>query len=181
MATTPLFVASQAELKTQLRLEFSDNNSGAAALFNQCVLHARLEMVRRLTLARVQTLQATAFVEDPTTDAQYLRAIANQTEMLMVKCHALKSFRVAFMDASGDAKLRWNDEALTREIGSDEGLEMQLQCCRDQIEANIASLDGGSLGKERRSQVFDGSPECKAPKVGDSVKNIAVWRPSNDE
>lgn len=169
--TDPLFIADLATLKTQLRLSgvpasATDTNE----IINQAILHARLAFYRRLGGQRVTTLLAIGFVDNPTTDDEILRAIANQTEATLVMCYLLRHLPHAWMDASGDINKRWNDEAPFREVGTEQVAE-RVTACESAIEENMQLLDGSEdIGDEVSIQTFDGTPDCPTPRIGLSLR-----------
>lgn len=166
----PLFVADEATLKSKLRLSAVPATAvDTEAIIDEGILHARVEFYRELGTAKVTALLAIAFTETPTTEDGVLRALANITEVMMVRCYLMIHLPNTFMDASGDVNARWNEEAPTRERSSME-LSEQIKACKNAIMENLLVLAGGDIDECAEIQTFDGSPDCPAPNVGMSLK-----------
>jgi hypothetical protein len=169
MATAPLFVADLDTLKDKLRFTNLPSDSAALPLLNEAILSARLAFYRRLGDTRTNALAATSFVENPASAAQVLRAIANTTEVKMVRVRVMRTLPVLFQDASGGALKEWNEEAPFREAGMS-SLDMEIKRLEDEIEEDMQILEGEEdQGAERAWRVFDGTRDCAAPQIGDSL------------
>lgn len=168
--TNPLFVADLPTLKSLLRMtEVPSDSTDALAILDEGILRARLQFYRRLGTTRVGQLLAITFEENPTTEDEVLRALANTVEVKLVLCHLLERLPNTWMDASGDIHKRWNEEAPVRERSPAEIID-QLSSCRDQIEEDMQILAGEEqVGDEELIQTFDGTPDCPAPRVGRSL------------
>jgi hypothetical protein len=173
----PLFVASEAALKSALRLSAVPASAlDTEAIIDEAILRARLRFYRDLGATRTNELVALPYTDQPTTEDQVLRALANTVEVKMVKCQLLRDLPNTFMDASGDVNSRWNEEAPTRERGGFD-LEEELSRCENEIVAALVDLAAPNTLDCDEVQVFDGTPDCQTsfpattPRVGMSLKN----------
>lgn len=165
--TDPLFVADLATLKALLRMtEVPSDSTDALAILNEGILKARLKFYRRLGTARVGQLLSISFVENPTTEDEVLRALANTVEVKLVLCHLLVRLPHVWMDASGAIDKQWNEEAPVREQAPVE-LADRLSACQNEIEEDMQVLAGeDQIGDEDLIQTFDGTPDDPTPRVG---------------
>lgn len=173
----PLFVADEAALKSALRLSAVPASAlDTEAIIDEAILRARLRFYRDLGATRTNELVAMTFTDQPTTDDEVLRALANTVEVKMVKCQLLRDLPNTFMDASGDVNSRWNEEAPTRERGGFE-LSDELKRCENEIVAALTDLAAPETLACDEVQVFDGTPDCQTsfptntPRVGMTLKN----------
>jgi hypothetical protein len=132
-------------------------------------LNARLRFIRRLGLTRVNTLVAYNYEEDPATEQDVLRALANSTEIKMVRLNLMRVLPTAFMDGSATLQ-QWNQEAPFRSA-SQSDLSVEMQRLDAEIEEALDLLAGDDeVGSEETIQGTNIGPDC--PKwVGGSV-----WR-----
>lgn len=154
MATTPLFVADDATLKSKLRLTGIGTGSDTEEILEQAVLDTRVEIYSRLGTSRTNELVATAFAENPTSEAAVLRAMCNSLEIKMVRLRLLDVLPVLFMDNSGIEADIINEDATFRALQPDQLDTMRAEC-KAQIEKYIALLTGAeTLGSIPQSQAF---------------------------
>lgn len=172
----PLFVADEATLKSALRLSAVPASAlDTEAVIDEAILRARLRFYRDLGSARTNELVALTYTDQPTTDEEVLRALANTVEVKMVKCQLLRDLPNTFMDASGDVNARWNEEAPTRERGSFE-LGDELARCENEIVAALVDLADPNAVDCDEVQVIDGTPDRQTsfppntPRVGMTLK-----------
>ena len=176
----PLFVADLETLLKKLRLSsVPDSALDSLSIIDEAVLRARVRFYRDLGTARTNELVALAFTETPTDDDGISRALANTVEVRMVYCELLRLLPNTFMDSSGDADERWNEEAPLRERGGG-ALEDELRHCENQIVSDLLALADDSLDECDEAQVFDGTADCPAPRVGMSLKNFGRRSTSED-
>ncbi len=175
--TDPLFVADLDTLKAKLRLSgVPPQATDTLAILDEAILRARLAFLRRLGPQRVGVLLALSFNENPLTEEEVLRALANTTETKQVYVELLRKLPNQFMDASGDANRRWNEEAPFRERGPTE-MQSEVQRLLDEIEEDMEMLAGEEvLGEESQFKTFDGTPNCTPPRPGDSIRRGGLSR-----
>lgn len=139
----PLFIASTAALKAQLRLSGTAQPDGLA-MINTAMLEARLYLFRLLGQTLISTLQGYVFTEDATTAEDFARLKANMCELALVRQHLLRTMPVLFMDSSGAKREAWNDEGFTRRAQQSEvAAEIErLQLDIDQWIAELVAADG---------------------------------------
>lgn len=165
----PLFVSDLDTLKAKLRLSAVPISAvDTQSIIDQAVLDARVRFYRALGAARVAAILTTSFTATPTTDAQVIRALAQGTEILMVRCILMRTLPTAFLDASGDVDHRWNEEAPLRESATQGAKE--LAHCEREVEAALRELAEPSTTCE--VQMYDGTPDgqttfpTQTPRVG---------------
>lgn len=141
MATAPLFVADLATLKPKLRLSGVPTISDADDIINEAILVTRQKFYRELGVARITALLVLPFVETPSTNDQILRAVANSTEVLMVRCELMSMMPMMFMDGNADQNQIMQDEALFRDSTSSQLEQMRMQC-ELEIQQNMDLLAG---------------------------------------
>lgn len=141
MATVPLFIADLATLKSKIRLSGVPTTSDAEDIINEAILIVRQKFYRDLGTDRVAVLKAIAFSETPTTNDQVLRAVANSTEVLWVRCELMSMLPSMFMDGNADQSQIFQDEALFREAAANE-LEQSRMRCEMEIQQNLDLLRG---------------------------------------
>lgn len=169
--TDPLFVQDLATLKSLLRLSgVPSSATDTLAIIDEAILKARLSFYRRLGQQRVGILLATAYDANPTGEDGVLRALANVVETKLVYVELLRKLPNQFMDASGDANRRWNEEAPFRERGSSDA-QLEINRLLDEIEEDMQMLEGSeSLADEVSYKVFDGTPDCPPPRPGATLQ-----------
>ena len=169
--TNPLFVADLDTLKLRLRLsDISSKNDDALAILDEGILNARIAFWSRLGEERVGELVAITYNENPGTEDEILRALANTTEVKLVWCFLLERLPHAWMDSSGDLDRRWNEEAPFRETSATD-LEEKLERCRAEIAEAMDLLSGDDdLGDACRIKTLIVSPKKCPPKPGDSLR-----------
>jgi len=141
----PLFVADADTLRASLRLSaLNTSPSDAVVLVDDAIREVRLGFARRLGLTRVTELVAMVYdpaVGAPTTEDEMLRECANLTEILWVRKLLLTRLPTVFRDSSGEPRLDFNTEALTRETAEADRQE-ELDRLTATIEDNLDFLAG---------------------------------------
>lgn len=180
--TNPLFVADLATLKASLRLTNVPSTSGdALAILDECILKARLSFYRRLGEQRVGVLVGYTYDPNPASKEQILRALANVVEVKLTYVELLRRLPNQFMDASGDANRRWDEEAPFRERGPT-AAEKEISRLLDEIEEDMEMLNAEEgLGDEVQYKVFDGTPTFIPPRPGDSMRTFRRFGRCNSE
>lgn len=169
--TDPLFVADLDTLKAAVRLTgVPPSRTDTLAILNEAILKARLDFNRRLGAQRVAQLAAITYNENPTTDDEIARALANQVETNIVYVQLLRKLPNLFMDASGAAQRIWNEEAPFRERGPTT-LDKEIHRLENQIEEDMELLSSEeAIPDETTIKTFDGSRTTAAPRPGDSLR-----------
>jgi hypothetical protein len=183
----PLFIASEADLESKLRLSaVPATATDTHAIIDEGILHARVEFYSELGEVRVAALVAEAYSETASTEAGILRMLANLTEVMIVKCYLMVNLPTMFMDASGDANKVWNEEAPLRERGSMDVAD-ELLACRNKIAENMLVLAANDTDECQDIQVFDGTPDCQTsfpentPRIGMSLKGPSGVNPPAED
>ncbi len=158
MSVTPLFLDSMTTLKSKLRLSGA-SAADALAMLDTIVEEVRIGFYLRLTQARITTILATAYAANPTTDAGYLRALANATEVLWCRLKALRLFPTLIAEGAGNKLQSWNDEGVFRPQGQSD-LAAEFTRLETELENNLEILAGEQTsGDVRTIQTFDGTPD----------------------
>jgi len=180
--TNPMFVADLDTLKSKLRLTGLAADSAAEEILDEAILDARASFYRRLDRTVVTALLAIPFNENPTSEADVKRAIANLVEVKLVKIQLMRNLPVLFQDSSGTAQRVWNEEAPFREAGLS-SLESEIKRLEAEIEESFQILDGEEeQGAEQNWRIYDGVRETAAPRPGDSVRrnpNVRTYLPED--
>lgn len=156
MAVAPLFVASMAVLKAELRLTGLRSGSDAESLLDRAASSARVYLYQRLGLTIVGEMVALSDVDNPTTAAQVRRKAATLVEVEIVRCELIEIMPVMLGDASGDAQQAYNVEGVWRQITPEERIEL-LARCKARIEELIELiLSEDELGEDLTVRVFAG-------------------------
>lgn len=137
----PLFVANLDTLKSRLRLSGTtgvDPNEQVATAVRQ----ARVGFYDRLGESRVSQIVAITRGDPPTTADQITRERAELCETLWVKMLLIQALPVLFMEAAGVTQQAWNEEGLTRGLGSKE-LQKMVDNLQVQIDDYLSGLDSG--------------------------------------
>jgi hypothetical protein len=167
----PLFVPSRLALKQALRLSGVPDLDAADYLLDQAVRRARSGFYRKLTHARVVTLQGYSLSSPPNPDStqEYLRLMAEDTEVDWVRLELTYLIPLMHQDSSGDALDQWNEVAPFRKMDTEE-LEMLRSHMIHVIEQNLDMLSGDEVAGSEitiRGEVVE--PEEKPPSLGDSL------------
>lgn len=166
---SPLFVTDTATLKARLRLSDA-TQSDALAILDEAVLRARVRFFRVLGDTRINQLLAVTFTDTPTTDEQAMRALASVVEVKMVYCTLMRLLPNAFIDSAGGVLRAWNEEAPVRERGV-EDLEDEIRRCEREIASDLVALADDSFEDGCEDvQVFDGTADCPAPRIGQTLR-----------
>jgi len=170
MATAPLFVATVEELKSKLRLASIPAGQGADILFDETLLAVRTHFYRALGPARVAELAALPFNENPATEDEILRAVANTTEVKWMRMELMRVLPTLFKDSSADQHQVYHDEALFRETPGDQ-LSIERERLWSDIQENLELLRGDEELDEEVQGISASTPESDstAPRPGQSV------------
>lgn len=169
----PVFVPSRAALKSALRLDGVPDSDPADTLLDQAVRRARAGFYRRLTHSRVVTLQGYALSSPPNPDdkQEYLRLMAEDTEVDWVRLELTWLIPQMHQDSSGDALDAWNEVAPFRKMDAEE-LELLRNHLRGTIEQNLDMLRGDEeAGSETSIRGKAVGPKDPPPRMG-----YSLWR-----
>ncbi len=169
MATSPLFIVDVATLKAKLRLSGVPSASDADDIINEAILTVRAGFYRELGSPRVASIQALPFTEDPVTNDQVLRAVANTTEVKWVRAELFRTLPLSFMDGNADQNQVFQDEALFREA-SQHQLDLERVRLETEIQQNLDLLRGAEdIASEATMRVATICPAVTPPLPGDTV------------
>jgi hypothetical protein len=150
----PLFVPSLADLKANLRLSgTSDLNTDFDALLEQAVRKVRVSLRSKLGQARITVLQSYTQDSSPVAPdelTEYLRELAELTEIDMVKLELTYLLPMLFMEGAAGAKEVYNEEGAFRKTDSFEMGSLRARLRQD-IQANLRVLNGKIDLEDRHS------------------------------
>lgn len=170
--TAPLFVPSLAELQSKLRLGGLPDEADSVEILNEGIQTARVAFFRRLGSGTLDSLAAVSYAAEPSTNDEYLRLVAANTEVLLVRVFLMRTMPVLFRDSSGDALQSWNDEGVIREAPEGLDLDTLIRSLEDQISENMELLAGEeSAGAETSIKVSTIGPSTAPPRPGETVYN----------
>lgn len=156
MAVAPLFAATMAALKLDLRLDGLRAGSAGESILIRATSAARVYLYQRLGTSIVSSMVAVSEVENPTTLLDIRRKACTLAEVEIVRCELLDLMPVMVGDASGDAQQVYNDEGVWRQITPEERMEV-LARCRARIEELLELiLQEDDLGDDGTVRVFAG-------------------------
>lgn len=156
VVVSPVFVRDLPTLKASLRLSSVADDNDADSIISDAVRAARSDLQRRLGITRVASLAAIVYDPEaaaPATADELLRETANLTEIAMCRRTLLRRLPTLFRDASGDAALSWQQDALTRERNAD--TKRELDELDRQIEENLTLLEGGDDQEKIKATSFE--------------------------
>lgn len=159
--TNPLFVTDIATLKAQLRLSGVPTDQDAHVMVQSALMQVRAGFYTRLGISRVAELVAISPNANPTTEDGILRGIAEQLEVMWVRCKLLDRMPTVFMDSSGAYQEIMNQEGIARSLPLSH-IEAQKNRCAAQVEEWLAILDGtvelGEAGEPNIATQGDQTP-----------------------
>ena len=167
MAPTPLFAESLAALKARCRLS-SEKSGDAVSVFESEVENVSLRLIRDLGLATIANINATTLpAGTPTTNAQYLRKLAAQTEEKMVFQGCMRRLPTVFADASGSMLAEWNEAPTSPARGAN--IRDEIERLDIEIAEALMLLRGETeQGSAKRVRAFAAGPEDGPVAVGTS-------------
>lgn len=169
MAVAPVFVADLDTLKAALRLSGIPDGQDTDAILQAAIRETRVDFYRRLLHTRIAEIKAWSVVDDPDTEQEYLRLLAIDTEIKMVKLKLSYTLPMLFMDGSANAAMHWNQDP-TFEIVSSRKLDKLRYQLTNEIENNMELLSGSeSAGNETTIEVSVIEPDPPAPRVGSTL------------
>lgn len=169
----PLFVTDRATLKRTLRLSGVPDQDAADDLLDQALRRARAGFYRKLEQARITTLMGYIISSPPNPDVntEYLRLLAEDTEVDWVRLELTWLLPIFFQDSSGDALDAWNEVASFRKMDAEELAELRTRL-HGVIEDNLDLLSGDEeAGSEITIRGKTVGPKNPPPRSGGSI-----WR-----
>lgn len=162
MAVAPLFVPDMDTLLLKLRLGNLPTGSDARQLVDECVREVRTGLYRYLKLERINEILAFDRDDNPTTDQEMIRSLAETTEVKMVKGCALRALTFMATDGGADSLQAWNEEGAFRDYDADR-IERELKRLSREIQENMEILaEEEIIGGELRSHAASLGPDTSA-------------------
>lgn len=166
----PTFLRNLTELRAALRLSGMPTDGDGQALLSQAVLSVRAGFYRRLQQPRIDEIKSWAVTTQPSSDQEYLRQLANITEVLWVRKELMRTMPTLFQD-SAPVQQTWNDEAIFRSRRRHE-LQEELNRLDADIENNLEMLGGGETAGNETSVLQGSTIEDDDP---DDLPGGSVW------
>jgi len=169
--TDPLFLEDLDAMKSALRLSgVPAVDEDANSILQQAILAVRTNFYRRLGGTRVGQLVAIDFEDNPETDDEMLRALAQTTEVKYTFVELMDRLPMLWMDDSGGAWQQFNEQGTFRKLGMSDRKEMRTRMLAD-IEQAMQFLAGEQVfGEESSISVGTyGSQLCPPPRIGDTI------------
>ena len=163
-AVEPLFSPTKVHMLSALRLSKLDPENDAVDIIDNSILTVRGALYRELGESRISSLRNIAFNRDPVTADEYLRVMAADTEIKMVRAQLIRVMPMLFMDGAGFGQT-WNEEAAFRESSYlqtkdelrrlDSEVRASLQVLLTSDLSNYSSSDSEAFGGEDNSAPGD--------------------------
>ena len=141
MAVSPLFLLDMDALKGRLRLDGVDIDDSAQNLLDGAARSVRAKFNARLGVTRVGELVALTSVENPLTEDEILRSIAEEVEAKWIWVELTRNLPIKFFDNSGDDLEQYNVEGAFRSIDP-ERIQGERDRCLEEIENWLPILAG---------------------------------------
>lgn len=172
MATEPLFAPDRDHLVSRMRL--SDvASSDTSVIIDQAIEEVRLGFYDRLGESRVDTINGTAYAENPSTSAQRLISRAIAVEISWTKLILLRRLPILFRDNASGSLVEWNEEAFIREGQAMKMLDREIQRLENEVKEGLIALAEGEADTSAINVLTIG-PEESAPRPGKLVNS--PWR-----
>lgn len=168
--TNPLFLEDLAAMQSALRLSGVPDSVGedANTIIGNALLTVRTGFYRRLGGTRVGQLVAITHADDPETDDEILRGIAETTEVNWTFVVLMDRLPMLWMDDSGGAWQQFNEQGTFRKM-SRRDMEDLRKRMMEEIEANLDLLAGlTTAGDEGINVGTYGNEDCPRPRLGDT-------------
>jgi hypothetical protein len=166
MAYAPLYVASEAALRAELRLTGLKASSPGEAILLRSASAARLFIYRALGTQLALELAAEVEVDNPTTLPEIKRKAATLLEIEFTRNQLLQQMPVRVADASGSDQEDYNREGVWRQSAQNERRQILEQSTAYMQELIDIILGTRELGDQSEIQVFDGTPDCTKSPAG---------------
>lgn len=168
----PLFVANLAELQANLRLTnvSASTDVDIHTLIQRAIRTVRIKFRQRLSQTRIEQIQSysQASPVDPDVDSEYIRELAELTEINWVWVELSYLLPMLFSDSSADANEVLQEEAPFRKASMRE-LEIQRRRYLSEIEAHIEILVGDKDLDDSSTIRATTLGPSRSRRVGDSI------------
>ncbi len=154
MSVAPLFLVDMDALRGRLRLGGVGLDDAAKPLIDSATRVVRTNFYTRLGVTRVAELLAFTSIDNPTTNDEIIRSLAEEIESKWVWVELTRTLPIKFFDNSGDDLEAYNTEAAFRSIDPDR-ISVERDRCLVQIENWLPLLAGEvELGAVDSAKVF---------------------------
>lgn len=142
----PLFSVSMLSLRKALRMSKVSDDSDALAVIDNAVQAAKATFFSRLGEERIEAIQAIGYTTRPKTSAEFLRIVAADTEVKMVRLSLMRVMPMIFMDGASPVQT-WNEEAGFRETSYLTSRD-EIRRLEAEIETNLNALAKAQFSSE---------------------------------
>jgi hypothetical protein len=174
----PLFIPIKGELEETLGLNGIDLNESRAAQLDVSIKVARTTLFRRLGSATITLLLSYSSTDNPTTSDGYLRAIAEDVELKIVKRELLQYYNHLLMEQGNGGVEAWNEDPFLRKFASSDTAK-ETELLTISIEMDLSLLSGeSSIGDESavRSSILEPDIKPLPPGATTWPKSVkALW------
>jgi len=167
----PLFVKDFNLMLSKLRLTGVPEERDAMEQVREAMREARTAFYRRLRLVRIDEILAYPSTGTPRTDNEYMRTLAELTEVKLIKSSLLRSLKTIFADGGNDLGQMWNEAGLGRQMDRYD-IDKEIKRLHSEIEDALQLLEGSELpGAEHsiEAMVVGATDEDDVPSPRDSV------------
>jgi hypothetical protein len=157
----PLFIPIRGDLEEALGLNGIDLNESRAAQLDSSIKVARTTFFRRLGSSTITLLISYTSTDSPSTSNEYLRAIAEDVELKLVKRELLQYYNHLLMEQGNGGVEAWNEDPFLRKFSSSDTAK-EYEALTTSIEQDMSLLAGEtSIGDETsvRSAILE--PDIK--------------------
>lgn len=168
--TSPLFVESVEALKGKLRLSGIPDGKDAEKLLDEAILTVRTGFLHQLGASIVGTLRAIAFVQDPLTAQEALRALANTTEVRWVYYDLACRMPMLLQEGVGTRQV-WNEEGAFRQANASEIEKMRAKLWNE-IDDALTILRNLGVTEDQGMNITDIGPDEEPQRPADSIRPL---------
>ncbi len=135
MAVEPLYV-DKTLLLANLRMT-STSDTDTLTVIDRVILDVRVSFYRRLTPARAQEIEALSSVENPTTEDEILRSVAENTDMYWIMAKLFCILPAMYIETQYAIRNDFNDVPITRDA---DVLKKHIACLRNSVEVGLGQM-----------------------------------------
>lgn len=152
----PLFLTDRDELLARMRLANLCSDAGGQEVVNRAIISSRSSLKRLLGLSTIDTLLATSYTDNPTTEAEYDRMEASLLECALVHKQLLLLMPQMAVESNGGGLEILEEEGMMRMVSKSD-VAVLIQQLEEQIAEMVDSLVGDDNGGVHAMVVGGGS------------------------
>ena len=166
----PMFSPSMEHLKKALRLSGVGQDNDALSMIDNAVQSAKARMFGFLGDAKMASLQQIPYTNAPASSSDYLRLVAAETEIKIVRSELIRSLPLSFKDGQSVIQT-WNEEGAFRDGGFLQ-VEKELKRLNEEIATNLGMLSRAELGASAQDGTVSAFPLNDNDAPGASVFTV---------